>query len=465
MSFFAPLPTGFPLFDKVLSTREVIKVVAPPAVLALGERLRAVYAAIRVDDYAGLGIGDLRKLPYAYFIAGKPDLLELDPNLVNRYWTHDLPSALNSGSSRAKRWLRPLFFAYCECFDIGSEPFCIFALKIRSLLSQATGAFATELRRLQTESRFFEPDHGPGKLAQQLIDSRRSIDEWLSANLLWPEFTDSPMGQAVFKSVLALDKHRLSDSKAIDSVLAWCGRMPLPVIKTPHRIDLAVALLRPWIGIGVGDSIKTKLSRFFIEKYGDPRLQAHRLYQWQDVREDVVRVLLRWLAGDTLRGFIKILERTADDDSWRYRQKFWMAYYDAGHIEEAWLVLGRDAMWRARQMFGGQSAVGLAELEGGASADQSVLLFRLGDLLFTEWSHNGSLRAYREGSGNGPRLYEKAYSANELRAMVSLDFHQGFNERPQLTHSNSSGGTWQRKARDFIRRRTGVRMQDREILL
>jgi hypothetical protein len=271
------------------------------------------------------------------------------------------------------------------------------------------------------------------------------------------------MGREIFRSILTLDGIQLADAHAVDAVLAWCSQLPIPVVKTDLRIALATALLRPWVGRSIDDVVKTKLSRFFINAYGDPRLKNHRLFQWDGVPEDVMRVLLRWLAGETLRGFMKILERTADE-TWRYRQRFWMAYYDAAHIEEAWLVLGRNAMWMVKQMLGRQSAAGLSELESGTDANQSVLLLRIGDLIFTEWSHNGSLRAYQDGF-SGPRLYESSYNAAELRAMESLDFHEGLNERPQLIHASSANGTWQRKARDFIRRKTGVQMQDREILL
>jgi hypothetical protein len=45
-----------------------------------------------------------------------------------------------------------------------------------------------------------------------------------------------------------------------------------------------------------------------------------------------------------------------------------------------------------------------------------------------------------------------------------MDFHGGVNVNPELRHMNSTGGTWQRKARDFIRQQTGVFVSDREIL-
>jgi hypothetical protein len=45
-----------------------------------------------------------------------------------------------------------------------------------------------------------------------------------------------------------------------------------------------------------------------------------------------------------------------------------------------------------------------------------------------------------------------------------MDFHDGLNQNPELRHMNSDGGTWQRKARDFIRQHTGIHLNDRDIL-
>ena len=91
-------------------------------------------------------------------------------------------------------------------------------------------------------------------------------------------------------------------------------------------------------------------------------------------------------------------------------------------------------------------------------------MLKIGNIVFTEWSHNGSLRAYLDGDRNTPKLYRSSYHGSDLRNPISLDFHDGANVNPELRHMNSAGGTWQRKARDFIRHQTGLYMNDREIL-
>lgn len=270
----------------------------------------------------------------------------------------------------------------------------------------------------------------------------------------------------MFVAGLRFHPGALTEQFIVTRLLAWVNRLSAPVHKSEHfRVVFANAILEPWHRRPIPEELKKLLLEFFIRKdsYGDPRIEGHRQYQWRGVSEKALSTIFNWLAGDTLRGFMTILSRTADQ-IWRYRQKFWMAYYDKGLIDEAWLALGDDALREIRTLSTDKKGIGFGRLEGGAASNQSVLLLRLGNLVFTEWSHNGSLRAYEDGHTHTPKLYRASYSGTGLRAMPSLDFHNGENMRPELAHHHSDTGTWQRKARDFIRRHTGVYLSDMEIL-
>ena len=190
---------------------------------------------------------------------------------------------------------------------------------------------------------------------------------------------------------------------------------------------------------------------------------VHRGHHWQGVSLATLNTVKRWLVGDTLRGFTRILKLTADEN-WLYRERFWMAYYDRGVIDEAWLALGTHAAWHAKQVFGKSISRQYGLLVSGALPKQSVLFLRIGHLVFTEWSHNGSLRACQQDDPHLPAMYQSEYHGAKVRDIESMDFHAGMNQYPQLSHMNSEGGTWQRKARDFIAKHTGVRLNDQAIL-
>ncbi|MFC3147241.1 EH signature domain-containing protein [Piscinibacterium candidicorallinum] len=461
---FRPLPVAFTYLEGVTRAMDLAAFSAPPGkVEVIGMRMRRAYDRARAQGYATVSASEMRKLPYAWWIRGQPPLHELHPELVGRYWREALPRALQDGPRRARRWLMPLFFTYCDAFDPGNGWFLEYASRLKRMIDLTPGAPCDQLRQLHAEVGFFEPARAPSGVAASFMASADPIDRWLERNRLWAGFVDTAIGAAAFRAALAGRGDVFAIERAVERAMAWAASAAAPIESSVHRIDFAEALLTPWVRRQPPDSLKTRLTRLFMERYKDPRIAGHRAHAWKGVSQDALRVLLGWLAGDTLRGFIRILEQTADD-IWRYRQRFWMAYYEAGHVDEVWLALGPDASRLVRRLRSEVLGLGAGEMEGGAARNQSVMLLRIGQLVFTEWSHNGSLRAYAETDPDAPRLYQSSYHGADLRDAESMDFHDGMNERPQLTHFNSQGGGWQRKARDFIRRHTGIHLDDEEIL-
>jgi hypothetical protein len=462
MIFVTP-PSSWPRLALATQELDSVAIKPPPDFEDIGKRLRRAYAAARADRYERLSAGLLRKLPYAYWLEQAEPLSAVEPELVARYWTELLPQALDSGPRRAKRWLTPLFYTYCERFAPDDEVFLDFARRMSTLMTRGQGQFVERLINLQREVSFFSPGVVAGKLAAALMEPAKDLDQALEARLLWPGFLETRLGAATFDSALFVGQRRAPDPLPFLRLMAWAKRLGTSVAKTPHRVRFADAMLLPWRTHRPEERLKSALIDRLVSQYGDPRFPGTRQYQWRGVDPAAVSLLLNWLTGDTLRAFMRILEQTADD-IWRYRRKFWMAYYEAGHVQEAWLALGSDAARLAERLKADVRGLGYGRLEVSVQPNHSVLLLKIGSLVFSEWSHNGSLRAYEDGARNAPALYQDSYNGRELREAESLDFHEGANERPQLMHAHSERGTWQRKARDFIRRQTGVHLRDTEIL-
>lgn len=463
---FALLPAKLEKLEAALLQMDAVTVQTPPPFVEIGKKLRKIYQQQRSNDYKLLSKSEWRQLPYAMWVKGMPALYETDPRLVSNYWSVVLPEVLQSGSRRIKRWLMPLFFVYCQDFDAENTEFRGFATKLRQVLTQAEGPVITKLREMDERQDFFTPDRAPASLASLFFTLHHVCeDELMATYLLWPEFERTELGMAILRAGLQLPLDRLRELATVKRIMNWLQKMPAPVVKTGLRIAFANGLLLPWQrDRKMPDELKKILLEFFLQQYGDPRFSRHAAYQWDGVDPAAVNVMQYLLTGDTLKGFMRILENTADD-IWRYRQKFWMAYYDAGYIEEAWMVLGVNAQIAARSSNADAVLQRFGRLDSGAAPNQSVLLLRIGDLVFSEWSHSGSLRAYRQDDRQAPSLYQSSYHGQVLREASSLDFHNGFNVNPQLIHSHSESGTWQRKARDMIRRSTGIYLSDKEILL
>lgn len=467
---FAPLPQGFPKLQQAVASLGSFALAQPPRMMQIGQRMRRFYALARERGYQGLSRGHIRRLPYAMWLDGEPHLAQVEPDLVKAYWDTHLPTAIQQ-PRLAKRWLVPLFYVYCHEFRRHDVDFQHFALRVRAALQQAQGPVAYWLNELQARFRWFMPGEVGLHLGRALLQSATSMRDVLARMKLWAGFLDEPIAQEAFAGAMRAPDDVLSSPPVIDRVKMWScvdatGIRGSSVLRYPDaRVALAEGLVRPWLRARPSDAVRTGLASFLIRHYGDPRLlsDVHAGHYWQGVSSPTVNTVKRWLVGDTLRGFVRLLQLTADE-IWRYRERFWMAYHDQGAVEEAWLALGSNAALRAQYELGKTGWAQYGRLVSGAAADQSVLFLRIGQIVFMEWSHNGSLRACAHDDPHLPAMYQPEYRADELREVISMDFHNGMNERPQLTHAGSDRGTWQRKARDFIADHTGVTLSDQAIL-
>lgn len=455
-----------PLLESAVRGFDEVSVAPLPPMMELGTSLRVMYARESGNEYSRVPKRALRQLPYALWLGSEPALMDIAPRLVVRYWGEMLPSAIANNPREAKRWLVPLFFTYGERFNPENAQFRQFSDGITRVLASALGMYAEHLRSLHRDFLYFDSERAPSMLAKALFENQGAVVQTVRDTLLcWDGFSASNLGKAVLRSALIeFSEIQMRQEHTLLRLLAWVDDLEVSISKLDEfRVLFADRILKVWSNTQPSETTRRRVVDFFVQHYGDPRLAKHRTFQWQGVSLGAINVLLGWLTGDTLRLFMKILEDTADD-IWRHRQAFWMAYYNHQHIEEAWVVLGDEAAAHARRFKVKDSSLVYGRLSG-ASPDKSVLMMRMGNLILVEWSHDGALRAYQDATPGIPELYQTNYTASELRAMKSLDFHDGVNLNPELRHSGSDYGSWQRKARDFFRKTVGVYLPDKEILL
>jgi hypothetical protein len=468
MGLFAPLPGGFPqLVDAAAGSSTGPMEPRPADLLSLAQRLRQAYAQARSRHYDDLSPGQWRQLPYAYWDGGQEPLPEVEPRLVRRYWREVLRPALTSRPTMASRWLAPLFHTYIGSFRSGDRAFARYAQEFSTQVGMAVGPLASTLRTAHERVGLLQPDRLGPRLAAALLAHRGSIDGWLVELCLAPDFPASPLGRQVLQALLQSPEPTLRLEPAIDKVLAWSAQTGEAPARSSLRVPFANGLLLPWVDHRqhAAATIRDKLMATFVppESYGDPRWVGRAGYQWQGVHDEAVSVVKRWLAGKSLETFVNALKLTADE-TWEYREKFWLAYHRRGYVDDVWLVLGSEAKERI-----GYSNLGAGMQCGSLLNDspgrRSVLLLQLGDLTFVEWSHSGALRAYKTADPKAPKLYRNEYDREELTDDRSMWMHDATadNKNPHLYHHGSDGGTWQKKARDFINSHTGVYLPDREI--
>lgn len=211
------------------------------------------------------------------------------------------------------------------------------------------------------------------------------------------------------------------------------------------RVEVASALLRPFVDRPPDSATRQRLQAFFVRHFGHPNLRS-RKHKWAGVPDDVRRVLIRWLVERVLDQFFLLIKETALDRHWTYREAFWKAYLRNDLIDDIWFLLGPRAKAQLRSI---NRSDDLAETTGSlnyAGGDQSVLLLRMPGMTVAEWSHNGKCRFWLDGNQHAPKLYRREYDRYNL--MQGADFEQ--------THFGSEYGGWQAKVANWIEENTGA---------
>lgn len=294
----------------------------------------------------------------------------------------------------------------------------------------------------------FDVENGPANLAGHVLDDTRPVREVLRDHGLGEWLQTGGYAEAAFAAALLDVPRRLrlsvSEARGLELVrrtLEWAGSSNGDMQFPNLRVPVAEALLVPWLQSAPPKAVERTITSFLLKAFGDPRMQRTR---WSGVNDSATNVFKRWLTGATLEAFVRVIEGVAEKDHWKYRKAFWMAYYRAGHVLDAWVVLGPEAklISRQREDLRGQAS----ELVRPLLSNHSVLLLRIGNLVVADWSHNGKCRVWREGDLHAPKLYQTRYEASDLRAATAFE----------VAHHGSSTGGWQLKIHNHIRSLTGI---------
>jgi len=210
----------------------------------------------------------------------------------------------------------------------------------------------------------------------------------------------------------------------------------------------AEALLTPYVSASPTDTQKAAIQNFLLDVFRDPRVDRS---SWRVVPAVLRNVFNRWLTEQSFELLMQIVSSSNDTTQWQERQKFWTPYIEAGHISDAWVVLGSKGASVATQLVqrGDLQSTAVYGLLRSGDVDplHSMILLRIGDWVISEWTHSGKLRFYHQLSNKkAPKFYEKLYHASAIRVDSAAD--------EAITHHSG----WQHTARQFLANRIGVRV-------
>ena len=195
-------------------------------------------------------------------------------------------------------------------------------------------------------------------------------------------------------------------------------------------------------GFGKEQCIET-----FYKRLDDPRFGYGRI-KWKEVSPKSKDIFSHWLSAEDLEIFFEIVNATAQDKQWKYREKFWRAYLP--RIVKTKIFLGYDAKRLAAQIKG-KVDLKNGDLKG-ATANQSVFVFQIGRYIFSEWSHNGKLRVHEvEATLNLFDTAEDFFEKGTISRDVLVE-----NSIAQWIHSSPKTYSWQGNVSGWLREKCGI---------
>lgn len=277
----------------------------------------------------------------------------------------------------------------------------------------------------------FSVRKAPTLLAEAVLNSALSADAVLEEIGLSTAAASGYLGEAAFRTA-CLNLKSIDPISAPESqtkLIAWSNRGGEFAFQRQFA-SFASALLTPWAHVEPTDEHRANITMVLEGYAGDPRTRPAKWGSLSDQYPEAYAILLRWLTKASVYQFFDIVDRTADQNMWKYRRAFWTSYLEAGHIEQAWVVFGANGQHLARQAAKKSDDRGLMSFGklirgSGKSPDHAALIMKIGDLTIAEWSHNGKYNIWGRRDKFAPKLFQSEYDSDELRGAPVEKSHIG----------------------------------------
>ena len=460
---FAPLPQDFDQLAHAARTKRGGGFGKDPDLRTVGERTYSAFERVQfAPNSTAPRQRDWRNMPYALWLNAERGLHSHTP-LTDRYFEVAVPEALTS--RRPLKWGRGLLHTYLQSFNPENPVFLKLAHTAREffldprVLASLSETEANGLERLITTLDVLDPLNGPVHVANDILGmpADKTLVQWQERHALTQGFWLNNFCKQAFVEALQAPEEVRSTLAYVKRMCEWAMHdigQPTQRLRYPLcRDEFAYSLLSPWFDRNPPQDVKNALLSELLRTLGDPR---HNHAGWLGVRREAIETASRWLTSRTMDAFFEILRHT-EDDIGPYRRRFWEAYFHAGHILEAWIALGEQAVTEL-QKIDPTGELSYAKILGKIAPNQCVLMLRMGNILFCDWSHQGRLRAIAHNAKQAPKLYQNEYELFQLRFPTTLDFNDGQLDDPGLLHFESELGGWQDTARHFIAQHLGIQL-------
>lgn len=426
-----------------------------PKPIDLDEYYRRLRYATHQDVWSEITSRDWKRSPWVFW-RDDPCLAD-HPRFIERY--RDFLAKASCGA------IKTLIHVYLRDFPKAQKSLPSVAKLIVFSLSKNKSSLLDTWRERAESLALFDSIQGPIKLAQVCWHGNQKVESISATFGLKGELAQGMFIKEAYCHALTVLSNELEHGRAdiLYQILEWSkkdGYLRYP----EYRNTLAEALLLAWHERQPNRAIQNEIQGFLLNLYKHPRLYPAN---WQGVSVNARSVILRWLAGETIRLFFEVLNKNAKHyDStaqkhWKYRRAFWWAYYEKDYLHDAWFAFASQARELANNELKPEER-NYSNLEGsGVQQNHAVLFMRIGGLTIVEWSHYGKCRIWAENNPTKPN-YQRRYNGFNLKwgsEKIKEHYQEG-----GITHYSSESGGWQADVANFILKHTNINIGYRDYM-
>ena len=284
----------------------------------------------------------------------------------------------------------------------------------------------------------FDVDYAPRAIAAYMNKPVSPFRALLDAGMEAPH-GEGLMQQAHWLFVQALaSRIENGDSVAAEKLLDWLSPPEAEKPLGRGAGDALNALLLPWRTREPNRQLKNTIKSRLVDSYGDPRTELTGA--WAACSGDARRVILRWMAGDTIRVFFDIISEAVASHMWRDRRELWIGLHKEGRIGEAWFALNRSGAEIARQLaqIRRDSSLGnFADNNSRNDRDKCLLIMNVDGRWVVEGSHDFRTHIFSHTDQLSVTPYEPSYTCEQFRHMRGQNEPERFRHWPIDTWRNS----------------------------